>query len=35
MSWGYEVADLVQALRHKPEGRRLDFRWDDGDFSLN
>jgi hypothetical protein len=25
---GYAVAQLVEALRHKPEGRGLDFRWD-------
>jgi hypothetical protein len=30
----YAVAQLVEALRYKPEGRRLDFRWCHWDFSL-
>jgi hypothetical protein len=31
---GYEVAHLVEALRHKPEGRGIDSRCDRRDFSL-
>jgi hypothetical protein len=26
-TWGYAVAQLVEALRYKPEGRRFDSRW--------
>jgi hypothetical protein len=26
-SWGHAVAQLVEALRYKPEGRGFDFRW--------
>ena len=25
--WGYEVTQLVEALRYKPEGRGFDSRW--------
>jgi len=25
--WGYAVAQLVEALRYKPEGREFDSRW--------
>jgi hypothetical protein len=25
--WGHAVAQLVEALRYKPEGRGFDFRW--------
>ena len=25
--WGHTVAQLVQALRYKPEGREFDSRW--------
>ena len=25
--WGYAVAQLVEALRYKPEGRVFDSRW--------
>jgi len=28
------VAQLVEALRYKPEGRRFDSRWGQWDFSL-
>jgi hypothetical protein len=28
------VAQLVQALRYKPEGRRFDSRWSHWNFSL-
>jgi hypothetical protein len=28
------VAQLVEALRYKPEGRGFDFRWGHSDFSL-
>ena len=31
---GYGVAQLVEARRYKPEGRRFDFRWGHWDFSL-
>jgi hypothetical protein len=27
VSWGYAVAQLVEALRYKPEGRGFDSRW--------
>jgi len=26
-SWGHAVAQLVEALRYKPEGRGFDSRW--------
>ena len=32
--WGYAVAQLVEALRHKPEGRGFDSRWFHWNFSL-
>jgi hypothetical protein len=25
--WGHAVAQLVEALRYKPEGRGFDYRW--------
>jgi hypothetical protein len=31
---GYAVAQLVEALRYKPEGRRFDFRWSHWNCSL-
>ena len=31
----YAVAQLVEALRHKPGGRGFDSRWSPWDFSLN
>ena len=30
----YAVAQLVETLRYKPEGRGFDFQWDHWDFSL-
>jgi hypothetical protein len=27
LSWGHAVAQLVEALRYKSEGRSFDFRW--------
>jgi hypothetical protein len=32
--FGYAVAQLVEALRYKPECREVDFRWGRWDFSL-
>ena len=32
--WGHEVAQLVEALRYKPEGRGFDSRWCHWNFSL-
>jgi hypothetical protein len=32
--WGYAVAQLVEALRYKPEGRGFDSRWGYWGFSL-
>jgi hypothetical protein len=32
--WGYAVAQLVEALRYKPEGRGFDSRWRQWIFSL-
>jgi hypothetical protein len=32
---GYAVAQLVEALRYKPEGRRFDSRWSHWNFSLS
>jgi len=32
--WGYAVAQLVEALRYKPEGRGFDSRWYNWTFSL-
>jgi hypothetical protein len=31
---GHPVAQLVEALSHKPEGRAFDFRWFHWNFSL-
>jgi len=31
---GYAMAQLVKALRYKPEGRGFDFRWCYWNFSL-
>jgi hypothetical protein len=31
---GHAVAQLVEALRYKPEGRRFDSRWCHWDFLL-
>jgi len=33
-TWGYVVAQLVEALRYKPEGRGFDSRWCHWNFSL-
>jgi hypothetical protein len=27
MNWGHIVAQFVEALRYKPEGREIDSRW--------
>jgi hypothetical protein len=32
--WRHAVAQLVEALRHKPEGRGIDSRWCHANFSL-
>jgi hypothetical protein len=32
--WGYAVAQLVEALRYKPEGRGFDSRWCHWNFSV-
>ena len=32
--WGYAVAQLVEALRYKPEVRRFDSRWSHWNFSV-
>ena len=32
--WGHAVAQLVEALRYKPEGRVFDSRWSHWDISL-
>jgi hypothetical protein len=34
LPWGLAVAQLVEALRYKPEGRGIDFRWCYWNFSL-
>ena len=34
LDWGHAVAQMVQALRYKPEGRVFDYRWCDWNFSL-
>jgi hypothetical protein len=34
INWGHAVAQLVEALRYIPEGRGLDSRWYQWDFSL-
>jgi hypothetical protein len=31
---GYAVAQLVEALRYKPEGRGFDSRWSHWNFSV-
>ena len=31
---GYEVAQLVEALRYKQDGRGFDSRWNHWDFSV-
>jgi hypothetical protein len=31
---GCEIAQLVEALRYKPEDRRFDYRWCHWNFSL-
>jgi len=33
--WVYSVAQLVQALRYKPEGRGFDYRWCHWNFSID
>jgi hypothetical protein len=33
-SWEHAVAQLVEALRYKPEGRGFDYRWCYWNFSL-
>ena len=33
-AWRYAVAQLVEALRYKPEGRGFDSRWCHWNFSL-
>jgi hypothetical protein len=32
MALGYAVAQLVETLRYKPEGRRFDSRWESVEF---
>jgi hypothetical protein len=32
--WGHAVAQLVEALRYKPEGHGIDSRWCHWNFSL-
>ena len=34
LPWGYAVAQLVEALRYKPESRRFDSRWCHWNFSF-
>jgi len=34
VAWGHAVAQLVEALRYKPEGRDFDFRWCHWNFPL-
>ena len=34
VSWGHAVAQLVEALRYKPEGGGFDSRWCHWNFSL-
>ena len=34
LSGGYAVAQLVEALRYKPEGRGFDSRWSHWSFSV-
>ena len=33
-NWGHEVAQLIESLRYKPEGRGFDSRWYHWNFSL-
>jgi len=33
--WGYAVAQLVKALRYKPEDRGFDSRWGHWDFFID
>ena len=33
--WGYAVAQLVEALRFKPEGRGFDSRWSHLEFFVD
>jgi len=33
--WGHAVAQLIEALRYKSEGRGFDFRWCHWNFSLS
>jgi hypothetical protein len=32
--WGYAVAQLVEALRYKPESRGFDYRYSHWNFSV-
>jgi hypothetical protein len=34
VGWGHAVAQLVEALRYKPDGRVFDSRWRHWNFSL-
>jgi hypothetical protein len=34
LPWGYAVAQLVEALHYKPEGRGFDSRWSHWNFSV-
>jgi hypothetical protein len=34
IKWGHAVAQLVEEVRHKPEGRGFDSRWRHWNFSL-
>jgi hypothetical protein len=34
MDWGYAVAQLVEELRYKPEGREFEFRWSHWNVSV-
>jgi hypothetical protein len=34
IKWGYWMAQLVEALRYKPEGRGFDSRWSNWTFSV-
>jgi hypothetical protein len=34
INWGHAVAQFVEALRYKPEGRGFDSRWCHWIFSL-
>ena len=35
LGWGHAVAQLVEALRYKPEGHGFDSRWCHSNFSLS